>query len=379
MLQAILINSIKTIKMNKNKLNFKMILSPISKSKRIFFQSKTFLLLLAVITFCGKSFCQVNSIKELKINKIKLDSLITQAKHANSKSLFVYFKGEKVFGEYFDKDSSPQDAMSVTKSVSSLAIGKLITDGLLSSVDEPVYKYYPEWKQGLKEKITIRHLLNHTSGIDNPDYTQGVYPFSDYIQLALTSDITGKTDSTFFYNNKAVNLLAGIVQKISGERMDRYIARTIFKPLGITKVYWQTDAYLYSSINLDKVDTTLLSKGNPPVMAELFINGEDLLKIGILVLNKGIWEGKKIISEEYFKEALTPSKRNPNCGLLWWLVSDAKTKEPVLYHANGYLGNFIIIIPKLNLVVVRTMTQDRWKSEKDDFGSIYSLVSKIVE
>lgn len=103
------------------------------------------------------------------------------------------------------------------------------------------------------------------------------------------------------------------------------------------------------------------------------------MKIGVLILNNGIWEGNKLISEEYLKEALTPSKMNPNCGLLWWIFNDAKTKEAVLFHANGYLGNFIIIIPKLKLVVVRTMTEDRWKSYKDDFGSIYSLVSKIVE
>lgn len=340
---------------------------------------KLLLSLIAIHVLISLSFSQIDSLKRNKLNETLLDSLILKAKESNSKSLFVYYNGKTIFGEYFDKDQSPQDAMSVTKSVSSLAIGKLITEGLLASVDEPVYKFYPEWKQGLKEKITIRHLLNHTSGINNPDYTLGIYPFPDYVQLALTADITGKPDSTFFYNNKAVNLLAGIVYKITGERMDKYIARTIFNPLGIKNAFWQTDAYLYSSMNLDKVDSSLLNKGNPPVMAELFINGEDLLKIGILMLQKGLWNGIRIISEAYIAEAVTPSKMNSNCGLLWWLINDAKTKKTVLYHANGYLGNFIIIIPSKNLVVVRTMTQERWKSDKDDFGSIYSWASKIVE
>jgi CubicO group peptidase (beta-lactamase class C family) len=341
--------------------------------------SKVVAILLVILFSCNNSFCQKNSTKKLRVNKSQLDSLISKAKDANSKSLFVYFNGEKLFGEYFDNDSSPQDVMSVTKSVSSLAIGKLITDGLLSSVDEPVYKFYPEWKQGLKQNITIRHLLNHTSGIDNPDYTDGVYPFPDYVQLVLASDITGKTDTTFFYNNKAVNLIAGIVQKISGERMDKYIARTIFKPLGITKAFWQTDAFIYSYVNFNKIDSTLLNKGNPPVMAELFINGEDLLKIGVLILNKGMWEGNRLISEEYLNEALTPSKMNSNCGLLWYLINDGKTQEPFIYHANGYLGNYIIIIPKQKLIVIRTISEERWKSDKDNFDSIYSLASKIVE
>ncbi len=342
---------------------------------------KWYSILLVCITLqiqcLGQSSTKPN--RELVLNAPALDSLILKASESNSKSLFVYFNNKQIFGKYFDGDAKPQDAMSVTKSVSSLAIGKLITDGLLSSVDEPVYKFYPEWKQGLKEKITIRHLLNHTSGINNPDYTLGVYPFQDYIQLALTSDITGKTDSSFFYNNKAVNLIAGIVQKISGERMDKYLINKIFKPLGITSAYWQTDAYLYSAMNLNVIDSTLLEKGTPPVMAELFINGQDLLKIGVLVLNKGIWQGERIISEAYLNEAMTPSKMNAGCGLLWWLINDKTTGKPIVYHANGYLGNFILIFPSLKLVVVRTMTQERWKSDKDDFGSIYQLAGKLVK
>jgi CubicO group peptidase (beta-lactamase class C family) len=337
-----------------------------------------FILLVILTSFKKSNFITYVDLDQ-KLSKIYLDSLITEAKNTNSKSLFVNIDNELVFGAYFDNDSTPQDVMSVTKSVSSLAIGKLITDGLLESVDEPVHKFYPEWKQGLKEKITIRHLLNHTSGISNPDYTLGVYPFEDYVQLALTADITGKTDSTFFYNNKAVNLLAGIVQKISGQRMDEYIKEKIFKPLEIVNAYWETDAFIYAFMNLKKTDSTLLKKGNPPVMAELFMTGRDLMKIGLLVLNDGMWNGKRIISEKYLNEALTPSKANPNCGLLWWIANEKNSNKPYLYHANGYLGNFIIIIPQKKLVVVRTMTENRWRSQKDDFGSIYSFCGKLAK
>jgi len=70
---------------------------------------------------------------------------------------------------------------------------------------------------------------------------------------------------------------------------------------------------------------------------------------------------------------------NTRCGHLWWLINDKTTGKPIVYHANGYLGKFMIIFPSLKLVVVRTMTQERWKSDMDDFVSIYQLAGKIIK
>ncbi|MBK6364810.1 MAG: serine hydrolase [Saprospiraceae bacterium] len=195
------------------------------------------------------------------------------------------------------------EAMSSTKSIVNLAIGKLLTDSLIKSIDQPIYDFYPEWKQGMKKDVTIRHLLNHTSGMQNiPLTTTEIYPSPDFIKLALAAEIVNKPGTTFSYNNKAVNLLAGIVKIASKKRMDNYLAEKIFTPLGIEDFDWELD-----------------DEGNPHAMAGFQVLPKDFAKLGQLFIQKGKWEGKQLISEAWFSETGTPNPLEPTCGLLWWI------------------------------------------------------------
>jgi CubicO group peptidase (beta-lactamase class C family) len=101
--------------------------------------------------------------------------------------------------------------------------------------------------------------------------------------------------------------LAGIIEKVSGEKMDKYIEEIIFKPLGITDFEWEYD-----------------SVGNPHAMDGLKILPIDLARIGVFVKNKGKWKNIQIIPEEWFNISFSPGQTiNPNCGLLWWLIPDS--------------------------------------------------------
>lgn len=259
-------------------------------------------------------------------DKSALDRLVAKAKETHSAAMVVYIDGKLVLNETFEGKGEPMDAMSATKSVVNLAIGKLITDKKLVSIDEPVYKFFPEWNQGMKKEITIRHLLNHTSGLQSLRTTAEIYPSPDFVQLALSAELSDKPGTKFFYNNKAVNLLAAIVQKVSGKRMDKYIKEEIFNPIGISNSFWLTDAFLYHLNTAGKQDTAYLSKGNPIVMAELFISAEEMAKIGLFCLNKGAWNGKQIIAESWFAGSMKPGQPyDPTCGLLWWLIYNPET------------------------------------------------------
>lgn len=132
------------------------------------------------------------------IDKKALDILIARAKETHSSALVIYHDDKLIFNQSFDDTYVPLDAMSATKSFVSLGIGLLITEGKLSSIDEYVFAYYPEWNQGLKKEITIRHLLNHTSGIQSLRNATEVYSSPDYVQLALAADIVDKPGSSFF-------------------------------------------------------------------------------------------------------------------------------------------------------------------------------------
>ena len=369
------------------------------------------------------------------INQNALAVLLRKAEAAHSDAV-VIFKDNKLVGEsYFGKPKEKLEIMSCTKSVVNLAVGRLIDADKIKSLDQPVYEFYPEWKQGNKKLITVRHLLNHTSGLQNvPNATIEIYPAPNILKLALTAELSDAPGSRFSYNNKAVNLLAGVIEIASGRRMDLYIADEIFKPLGITDYKWGLDA-----------------SGVPFAMAGLQINAVDFAQIGPIVLDKGVWNGNRIVSEQWIDESLKPGQPFYNlAGLLWWrvpssekiVIDDAKFKEleaaqanpafiskltplknvvftssfnyfmalaqlfgtgleePVSselaskkielarretgeivgYSAVGDLGEYLIVIPRQNLVAVRLVKPSKtYNPQTDWFNDFGSLVQTLVK
>jgi len=239
------------------------------------------------------------------MNEDACAALVQRAEETHSDALVVRHNG-RVVGEWcFGADSGPIQTMSCTKSVVGLAIGALIDDGAIASLDQPVYDFYPEWRQGAKQRITVHHLLNHTSGLQSVANTEvEIYPSPDVIRLALAAELSDEPGTYFSYNNKAVNLLAGIVERAAGKRMDRYLQDRIFAPLGITEFDWMLDP-----------------AGTPYAMAGLALHAADLTKIGQLMLDRGAWDGTRVISEGWVDASFAQGQPHVDrCGLLWWRV-----------------------------------------------------------
>jgi CubicO group peptidase (beta-lactamase class C family) len=236
-----------------------------------------------------------------------LQRLLRAAEAAHSDAVVVWKDGKKVGAWYFGKAPKRIEAMSATKSIVNLAIGRLVTTGAIRSIDDPVSKYYPEWKQGKKRAITIRQLLDHTSGMQSGESNE-VELSPDVVQLALAAELTDEPGTRFYYNNKAVNLLAGIVQKASGKKMDALLRSDVFGPLGITDFVWVRD-----------------SAGNPYSYARLEILPEDMAKLGQLALDRGRWQGRQLIAPEWFDAIMRGSALEPRVGLLWWLIPQTTT------------------------------------------------------
>lgn len=231
--------------------------------------------------------------------------LLTAAKQANTDALIVLEEGEKVLEYYSGSKSSKIQSMSVTKSVVGLAVAKLLSDGAIDSLDTPVSHFYPEWKQGQKDEITIRHLMNHTSGLQNvANANAEVNPAPDVIKLGLSASVINKPGTEFSYNNKAVNILSGIIRKSADKPIDKYLQTEIFNPLGITDFSWGTD-----------------EAGNHLAMSGLSIHARGLAKLGKLVLRKGSWKGKQLIDQRWIEEMLGQgSPETVTYGLLWWRI-----------------------------------------------------------
>jgi CubicO group peptidase (beta-lactamase class C family) len=245
-----------------------------------------------------------------------LRRLVEGAKESGADGLVVVKDGRLVLEEHFGTPDGPIEAWSATKSVVSLAVGLLLDEGRLKSVDQPVSDFYPEWRQGKKAQVTLRHLLNQTSGLGNvPPVSDADSDRFDWVQVALAADLASDPGSAWAYNNKAVNLIAGIVKKASGQRLDQYLRDRLFSPLGIKDYAWR----------LDKV-------GNPLCMAGLQIRPRDLARIGELLADGGLWRGRRIVSAAWIEaSALEQSQQlNPGYGLLWWLIGGKVEVEALI-------------------------------------------------
>ncbi len=247
---------------------------------------------------------------ELGISNTALERLHEKAREAESDAVVIIKDGRLVADWDFGRPRGPIEAKSVTKSIVNLAIGRLIEQGKIKSLDQPVTDFYPEWNQGRKKLITIRHLLNHTSGLQSPRVSTEIDASPDCIQFALAAELSDDPGSKFVYNNKATNLLAGIVQHASSKRMDIFIRDEIFGPLGISDFAW----------TLDKA-------GNPYGMAGLQIRAIDLAKIGQMMLDEGAWKGRHLLSRDWVRKSVVPGQSlDPTSGLLWWIISTGPTR-----------------------------------------------------
>jgi CubicO group peptidase (beta-lactamase class C family) len=267
------------------------------------------------------------------VNEVALNKLLHRADETHTDAL-VILKNGKLLGEwYFGKIDHPIPIMSMTKSISSLGTGRLIDIGKIKSLDQPVFEFYPEWNQGRKRFITVRQLLNHTSGIQSYRSAEEIYASPDFVKFALAAELSTNPGKHFFYNNKAINLLSGISQAASGNSLDQVVAQDIFAPLGISEYTWEKD-----------------KAGNPIAMADLSMRATDLAKVGQLIADDGVWDGRQVISKSWLQESFKSGQSfMPTCGLLWWLIPS--TQRTVVHLPTAaevkYYGLDPTLVPKL--------------------------------
>lgn len=270
-----------------------------------------------------------------------LDSLRTA-------SFLVIYRDSLLIEEYFDDYTAAftPNIFSAAKSLVSMAIGVLVRDGKIQSLDEHASKYIPELADKKYPNVTIRQLLQMTSGIGfdenykNPfGYQAKVYYGKDLHENTLAFDGEKPPGEEWFYAGGNTILLAMIVERVSGERLAIYFSKEIWQKIGAEADAWWT---------VDAID------GVERASCCFYAITRDLARLGKLYLNNGQWNGEEIIPEWYVQESLTPilvpdADGEPvmHYGYQWWLGPD-------FYQAQGMLGQYIIVVPDEELVIVRT-------------------------
>lgn len=157
-----------------------------------------------------------------------LDHLTHRARETHSDGFTILHRGEALSDHTFERTDEPVSIMSVTKTVICLAFGRLLDDGILGSLDTPIADILPEWRQGRKRNVTVRMILNHTTGLQN-DLNAGIEiePAPDWTQLALCTELDADPGTVFAYNNKAIFLLHPIIQGLTGSPLDAFLRETL--------------------------------------------------------------------------------------------------------------------------------------------------------
>jgi len=280
-------------------------------------------------------------------------------------SFLILKDGKLVCEEYFygfnNKILHPVE--SVTKSITSLLLGIAIDQNKISSINDKVLNYFPENGVSLSDKpreIVIKDLLNMTSGleIDNRELINS----SDRISFLLQSKNDNTMDRKFNYSGANTELLGGIIKKATGDFTDVFAQNNLFIPLSITNYRW--DQYKQN--------------GYPLCSGSLWLAPRDMVKIGLIVLNGGIWDGKQIISKDWIEKSVRDNvKTSTNFdmyGYQWWISKinvGGNISQFIL--ANGLGSQFIIIFPEYDMVIVTT--GGNWEGEND--GRSWDLINII--
>ena len=248
---------------------------------------------------------------------------------------------------------------SVTKSYLSTVAGLAFDRKLLSTHDLLIdYVWDHTYEGPHNSQIKWEHLLNQSS--DWSGTLWGGHDWADRPPLKGTIDDWKNrayfTPGTHFeYNDVRVNLLANSLLQVWRKPLPQVLKESIMDPIGASST-WRWHGYKNSWVTLDGNYMQSVSGGGHSG-GGLFINTEDHARFGLLFLNQGKWEDKQLLSTEWIKKAISPSPAQANYGYMWWLNKKGTDRywEGVpesVYYAAGFGGNFIVIVPEEELVLV---------------------------
>lgn len=276
-----------------------------------------------------------------QVSQEGLDGLRELLEETKTRAALVMHDGEIVAEWYWLEGAAdkPCEVWSVSKSFASTCIGLLIDEGKIDSLDDPVGKYVPSWNEGDKAKVTLAHLLDQTSGLQEA----GNFIFSsDQLKAALDAPLITPPGEVGRYNNAGCNVLSAVISAAAGEDPESYMRRKVWEPIGMNHTSWRRDR-----------------AGNVITYAGIQTTARDLARFGQLFLQNGSWEGNTIVSSGWIELATRERTRLSTAGveaipygLLWWVDFSAET-VPHNYSALGLFGNNLTVIPDKRLIGVR--------------------------
>ncbi len=313
-----------------------------------------------------------------KYNQLTWPSYL-QEMHEDLESVafVVIHKDSVVHEQYWQgySNASLSNSFSMAKSVVSILIGAALRDGYIKSINQPVADFLPSFKQGDKRKITLKHLLMMSSGLNwdesygNPlSVTTEAYYGDDLKKVIDRLEPETEPGKAFSYKSGDTQILALVLEAATGKQLSQYAEDKLWKPLGaMQNAGWSVDK----------------PEGIEKAYCCLFSNAPDFARIGKLYLQNGIWNNDTIVDPAFVRESITPhglptesGEVSDFYGYQWWLLPDYKGQD--IFYARGILGQYVIVIPEKELIIVR-LGKERDKHINNHPGEVYIMIDAANE
>jgi len=317
----------------------------------------------AIIAGDFKGPIPVAEISKLSTATIKtLDDYVA----ANTSAALIVYQGGAIhyerYGDGFDARLRTESA-SMAKSVLAMMVGAAIDDGYITSVDDPIGKYYRDWAGTPKGDVPIKHYLQMSAGLrlhpmfgppSSPMFQ--VYMGDDIRSNMKNVDIEFEPGEEFQYTGLQSQALLLAAEEASGKPYAEYVSEKLWQPLGAG------DAAVW----LDRVG------GSPRGFCCMYATARDWLRVGRMHLNLGNVDGKQLISAAWMRDVITPSPKNPNYGYQTWLGTEhvaergySRDVSVKVTHAEAFAvddliyfdgagGQRVYISPSEDMVIVHT-------------------------
>lgn len=283
------------------------------------------------------------SISQAGIDTALMIDLLKAGKKVGMDSIAINRRGKKVLSAYFYpyKEENPHVMYSATKSFISTLMG-LIIDEKRVNLDDCVLSFFPEIEpknmSKYKEAMTVEHLLTMTTGHSICSIASLNESFvEDWVKLILDEPVPNEPGTVFLYDNGASYMIAAIINKVLGRSVLEFAKERLFDPMNITNFVWQT-----------------CPKGVHIGGWGLYLTTDDMLKFGQLFLQKGMWDGQRLVPEWWVERATRKhistnpkEENNLGYGYQWW-------GTPWGYCAAGMGGQKIYVVPDKDMVVAIT-------------------------
>jgi CubicO group peptidase (beta-lactamase class C family) len=260
---------------------------------------------------------------------------------------------------------TPVDIKSVSKSFLSALVGIAIDEGRLredQTVAEILPDYFPVGTDPQKREITVAHLLSMQSGLASVSERYGEWIAQpDWTRAALDQPLEAPPGTSMLYSTGNSQILSAMLTRVTGMSTFEYARQKLAQPLRIKLPAWPRD------------QTGIFLGGN-----DMSVTPTGLLRLGILYLDHGRFEGRQIVPERWVQESLRPRGESPDSHYLygygWWLK---KSGTHDVFFAWGYGGQFVFCVPDQRLVVVFTAGLDDGDDPRK-LGAMHSIVDDVL-